>query len=73
MLAKNFDVFAWTIADMSDIDPRIIFHKLSVCKEAKSVAQKKRRMGEEKTLIAEQEVRKLLDVKFIGRYITLPD
>jgi len=50
---------------MPDIDPRIISCKLYVCKEAKPIAQKNRRMGEEKMLIAKQEVHKLLDVGFI--------
>jgi len=65
MLTKNSDMFAWTTVNMLGIDPRIISHKFSVCKEAKSIAQKNRRMREEKRFIAEQEVRRLLDVGFI--------
>ena len=34
ILAKNSDLFAWTITDMPGIDPRIISHKLSIYKEA---------------------------------------
>ena len=40
ILAKNSDLFSWTASDMSGIDPRIITHKLSVCKEANPIAQK---------------------------------
>ena len=65
ILARNSDLFAWTTTDIPVIDPRIISHKLTICKEEKPIAQKKRRMGEYKRLIAEQEVHKLLDAWFI--------
>jgi len=50
---------------MPGIDPRIMTHRLSVCKEAKPVAQKKRRLGEEKRKAAMEEVQKLLNAGFI--------
>ena len=65
MLEKNCDLFTWTTIDMSGIDPKVISHNLSICKDAISIAQKKRRMGEEKRLATEKEVCKLLDVGFI--------
>jgi len=40
-------------------------HKLSVCIEARPVAQKKRRLGEEKRQAAIEEVQKLLKAGFI--------
>jgi len=40
-------------------------HKLSVCKEAIPVSPKKRSLGEEKRLVGEAEVQKLLDADFI--------
>ena len=52
ILAKNVDLFPWTVADMLSIDPRIISHKLSIYKEAKTIAKKERRMGEKKRLVA---------------------
>jgi len=54
------------------VDPRIISHRLSVCKKARPVAQKKRRMGEEKRNAAALEVQKLLEARFIKEihYIT---
>jgi len=64
-LADNKDLFAWTAEDMPDIDPRVISHRLSVCKEARPIAQKKRRMGEEKRNAAAMEVQKLLEAGFI--------
>jgi len=53
------------VDDMTGIDPRIMTHRLSVCKEAKPVAQKKRRLGEEKKKVAMEEVQKLLNAGFI--------
>ena len=50
---------------MPGIDPRINSHKLSICKEARPIAQKKRKLVGEKERIAEEETRKLLDAGFI--------
>lgn len=46
---------------MPRIHPSIISHKLTVCPQAKPVAQKKRRMGEELRAVVKAEVKKLLD------------
>jgi len=48
VLLDNADLFAWTVADLPGVHPRIVSHKLSVFKEAKPVSQKKRRLGEER-------------------------
>jgi len=37
-LADNKDLFAWTVEDMLGIDPRVMSHRLSVCKEVKVFA-----------------------------------
>jgi len=58
-------MFAWTAADMPGVDPDIIVHKLSTYKEAKSVTQKKRKLGEEKRQAAKEEGEKLMKVGFI--------
>jgi len=50
---------------MLGIDPKIFSHKLSVCKEARPIAQKKRRLVGERRKIAEEEVHKLLEARFI--------
>lgn len=48
VLTENRDLFAWTAVDMSGIHPDVISHKLSLFKDARPVAQKKRRMGQRK-------------------------
>nr|KYP60510.1 Transposon Ty3-I Gag-Pol polyprotein [Cajanus cajan] len=50
---------------MPGIDPNFLCHKLSVCRETKPVAQRKRKTGEERKKAIEGEVSKLLDVGFI--------
>ena len=65
VLFKNTDLFAWSAADMSGTDPQIISHKLSIFKEARLIAQKKRKLVGEKERIAEEETRNVLDVGFI--------
>jgi len=50
---------------MPGIHPQVMSHKLSVCKAARPVAQKKRRMGEEKRVTIASEVQKLLEAGFI--------
>jgi len=48
VLRRNKDLFTWKVTDIIGIDPDIIPHKLSICREAKPIAQKRRKMGEEK-------------------------
>jgi len=71
-LKKNADLFAWMTADVPGVHPDIITHCLSVYKEARPVAQKKRNHGEDKRLAAITEAEKLLKVGFIAeaRYST---
>lgn len=65
VLVNNADLFAWTAADMPGIDPKIISHRLSICPEAKPVAQRKRRFGGDKKEAIREETKKLIKVNFI--------
>ncbi|XP_052728478.1 uncharacterized protein LOC128195277 [Vigna angularis] len=65
LLKKNQDLFAWTAADMLGIRPKVMSHKLALFREARPVAQKKRRLGEEKRAAVAIEVKKLLEADFI--------
>ncbi|RDX82530.1 hypothetical protein CR513_36660, partial [Mucuna pruriens] len=51
--------------DMPSVDPNFMCHQLSVDKQAKPVAQKKRKIGEEKREAAKQETRKLISAGFV--------
>ncbi|XP_014511473.1 uncharacterized protein LOC106770166 [Vigna radiata var. radiata] len=64
-LWRNRDLFAWTAADMPGIHPSIMSHRLSLFREARPIAQKKRKMGEEKRKAVREEVRKLQVAGFV--------
>jgi len=64
-LQENASVFAWTATDILGVDPTIITHKLSTFKDARLVAQKKRKLGEEKRIASRAEADKLLQAGFI--------
>nr|KYP51927.1 Retrovirus-related Pol polyprotein from transposon 17.6 [Cajanus cajan] len=61
----NRDLFAWHASDMPGIDPKFLCHRLAVCRDARPIAQKKRKMGDEKRKAADAEVKKLLHARFI--------
>nr|KYP56259.1 Retrovirus-related Pol polyprotein from transposon 17.6 [Cajanus cajan] len=50
---------------MPGIDPDFLCHKISISKEAKPIAQRHRKAGEERKVAIEVEVSKLLDARFI--------
>jgi len=50
---------------MPDIHPNVMSHKLAIFREARPVAQKKKKMGEERRKAVEEEVRKLEGAGFI--------
>ncbi|XP_025684742.1 uncharacterized protein [Arachis hypogaea] len=45
LIRANGDLFAWTSADMPGIDPQLMSHHLAVKPEARSVAQRRRKMS----------------------------
>lgn len=67
-MKENADLFAWSAADMSGIDPATISHKLNVVEGSKPVKQKKRSKAPKKQKCAEEEVKKLLEAGFIEPY-----
>ena len=55
-LVKNADLFAWTAADILGVNHNVITHSLSVYKEARPIAQKKRKLGEERRKAARERL-----------------
>jgi len=66
-LMKNTDLFAWTAADMPGVDLKVITHQLSLYEEGRPIAQKKRKLGEERRKAARDEADKLLQARFIRK------
>lgn len=54
-LSHNIDTFAWSAADMPDIDPDFLCHHLTIETSVKSVVQKRRNFNEEKHLVMKEE------------------
>ncbi|XP_057732938.1 uncharacterized protein LOC130948245 [Arachis stenosperma] len=65
LLRNNSDLFAWTPADMPGISPDVICHKLATNPASRPIAQKKRKLGAEKSKAALEETNKLLQANFI--------
>ncbi|KAL8092507.1 hypothetical protein AgCh_034686 [Apium graveolens] len=55
-LHENSDIFAWSAADMSGIDPELITQKLNVYPNRKTLKQKKRSFAPERQEAIKQEV-----------------
>lgn len=50
---------------MLGIDPEVMSRRSVVCRKVRSIAQRKRRLGEERRVATQVEVDKLLEVGFI--------
>jgi len=69
VLLANVDLFTWSPADMPGINPDFMCHWLALLPQAKSVAQRKRKMGEERRTAVESEVSQLAKAGFIREVI----
>jgi hypothetical protein len=67
VLQDNKDIFAWVTYDMSGVDPEFCCHQLTIREGSKPIAQKKRRMGQERATAIEAHVNELLDAGFIRK------
>ncbi|XP_072066672.1 uncharacterized protein [Arachis hypogaea] len=65
MIRANADLFAWTPADMPGIDPQLMSHHLAVKPEAKPVAQRRRKMSQERAEEVARQMASLLEAGFI--------
>ena len=64
-MKQNTDLFAWSAADMLDIDLNFICHKFFIFSKAKLVAQRQGKLDEERRHVMKKESEKLLKVGFI--------
>ncbi|XP_058106441.1 uncharacterized protein LOC131249680 [Magnolia sinica] len=65
LLRRYADVFAWSHEDMPRIDPSVMTHRLNINLTYRPIQQKRQPLGLERYAIIEEEVSKLLKVKFI--------
>lgn len=65
VLKKNPDAFAWTAADMPEVDPNFLCHRLYVDPKARLVAQWKKKFGDDKRKAMAEETKSLVEAGFI--------
>lgn len=64
-LIKNIYLFAWTPSDMPGINTKMVIHRLVIHPSIKTMAQRKQKVSEEKSVVIDEEVGKLSDTGFI--------
>ncbi|XP_015971085.1 uncharacterized protein LOC107494552 [Arachis duranensis] len=65
MIRANGVLFAWMPADMLGIDPQIMSHHLAIRTEVKPVAQRRRKMSQERAEEVARKTASLLEAGFI--------
>ncbi|XP_072076643.1 uncharacterized protein [Arachis hypogaea] len=65
MIRANGDLFAWTPVDMPGIDYGLMSHHLAIRPEAKPVAQRRRKMSQERAEEVARQTAGLLEAGFI--------
>jgi len=65
VLKRNLSSFAWSVTDMSGIDPDFLCHKLNINPSAKPKVQKRRRLSGDRAQAATEEIHKLLEAAHI--------
>jgi len=60
VIARHLDAFAWSAADMPDIDPDFMCHRLTMDPSVRPIRQRRRKFNEEKRQVIREETEKLL-------------
>ena len=64
-LIQNVDVFAWSLYEVSGVDPEFIVHRLNIDSSFPSKKQKPRRLAKEHVEAVKLEVKRLKEAKAI--------
>ncbi|XP_016171383.1 uncharacterized protein LOC107613760 [Arachis ipaensis] len=64
-IRANGDLFAWTPADMPGIDPQLMSHRLAIKAGARAIAQRRRKMSQERAEEVARQTASLLEAGFI--------
>jgi len=65
VIACHLDAFAWSAWDMPGIDPDFLCHRLTMDTKVRPVCQRRRKLNEERRLVIQEEMKKLLNVSQI--------
>jgi len=60
VIARHMSAFSWSSADMLEIDPDFLCHRLSMDEKVRPVIQRRRKFNEERRLVMKEETQKLL-------------
>ena len=65
VIARHMNAFAWSSADMPDMDPDFLCHRLTMDEKVRPVIQRRRKLNEERHSVVKEETQKLLKVGHI--------
>ena len=65
VIARHLDAFAWSALDMPGIDPDFLCHRLTMDPKVRPVRQRRRKFNEERQLVIQEEIKKLLNAGHI--------
>ncbi|XP_025629775.1 uncharacterized protein [Arachis hypogaea] len=65
VVRANGDLFAWTPSDMLGLDPEVMAHRLAIKSDAKPVAQRRRKISQERANEVAKQMTGLLKTEFI--------
>ncbi|WJX89707.1 hypothetical protein P8452_71681 [Trifolium repens] len=65
-LKEHVELFAWSVAEMPGINPKVACHQLTIDPKARAVAKRRRKQSPEKAEAAEKAVKDLLEANFIS-------
>ncbi|XP_016164334.1 uncharacterized protein LOC107606834 [Arachis ipaensis] len=72
MIRANVELFAWTPADMPGIYPQLMSHRLAVKPDARPVAQRRRKMSQERAEEVARQTASLLEAGYSDLYKACP-
>jgi len=72
VILENMNAFMWSSADMPEINPNFLHHRLTMDEKVKPVVLRRRKFNEDKRLVIQEETQKLLDVGHV-REILYPE
>ena len=69
VIARHMSVFAWSSADMPEIDTDFLCHRLTMDEKVRPVIQRRRKLNEERCLVIKEETQKLLKAGHMGNSV----
>jgi hypothetical protein len=65
-LKEHTELFAWSAAEMPNIDPKVACHQLTIDPRARAIVQRRRKQSPGKAEAAEKAVKDFIEANFIS-------